>query len=164
MRFCSFHSYNIVKENLRQSKIARDLSINGIFLHLVFNSISVQFVRSSTDDCCAEVFSISMVEAFLHFFQFHFNFEEALTILLIIVQKVAVSAKELNETDIIHSKSKRNALVLLYPVATSIGVAVAIAIPIADDVLNLFVSYKFEMNYNVVNNRIRILSGTTREI
>lgn len=91
-----------------------------------------------------------MIEAFLSvLFQLLMKFlKSALTILLLIIQKVKVSAKELNETD---SKSKRNAPALLYPVATSTGIEVAIAIPVEDEISNLFVSYNFEMNYNMVN-------------
>jgi hypothetical protein len=47
--------------------------------------------------------------------------------------------------------SKRSAPFLLFPTATSIGTAVAIAVPVSDDAHNLFVSYNFEANYNVVN-------------
>jgi hypothetical protein len=48
-------------------------------------------------------------------------------------------------------ESERSAPFLMYPIATSAGVAVAIAIPVPDNENNLFVSYNFEINYNVVN-------------
>lgn len=59
---------------------------------------------------------------------------------------------------------KRSAPFLLYPTATSAGVAVAIAIPVSDDENNLFVSYNFEINYNVVNTAPESIPGPLKRL
>lgn len=75
--------------------------------------------------------------------------------LILMVQKINCELKKPETTKVrIDSncvKSKRSLPMLIYPVATSTGIAVALAVPISDDVNNLFVSYNFEMNYNMVN-------------
>lgn len=81
-------------------------------------------------------------------------FNDVLMMLLLIVVKIdcPLAQIEVNETfKKFSSKSERSAPALLFPIGTSTGIAVALAFPISDESNNLFVSYNFEMNYNMVN-------------
>ena len=61
-------------------------------------------------------------------------------------------------------KLERSAPFLLYPIATSVGVAASIAFPVADAENNLFVSYNFEINYNVVNTAPESFPGPVKRL
>lgn len=62
------------------------------------------------------------------------------------------------------SKLERSAPFLMYPIATSVGIAASVAFPVANSENNLFVSYNFEINYNVVNTASESFPGPLKRL